>query len=113
MTTQTASNPSTRWNLVISEQTNVAVRSFLAQRGFKKGDLSSFVEEAVRWRVFDQTLTQARESFDALSVGESQSLLDEALEQVRAEHLQGGGYDTFGPAKARRTRPKALRKPAI
>ena len=61
----------TRWNLVISEQTNIAVRSFLALKGFKKGDLSSFVEEAVRWRVFDQTLTEARSGFDDLQVTSS------------------------------------------
>lgn len=101
MTAQAAPNPSTRWNLVISEQTNVAVRSFLAQRGFKKGDLSSFVEEAVRWRVFDQTLARSREGFDALGTQESENLLDEALEQVRAEQLQGGAYDTFRPSTAR------------
>ncbi len=123
MAAQTASNPSTRWNLVISEQTNRAVRGFLAQRGFKKGDLSGFVEEAVRWRVFDQTLTQAREGFDALNVKESQNLLDEALEQVRAEHLQSGSYAAFKPvkvasiktlsAKPGKKRPVALQKPVI
>ena len=115
MTAQTVSSPSTRWNLVISEQTNVAVRSFLAQRGFKKGDLSTFVEEAVRWRVFDQTLNQAREGFDVLSENESQNLLDEALEQVRAEGLQSEAYDAFRPAKApkttRKTPSNALQKP--
>lgn len=91
--------PSTRWNLVISDQTNRAVRSFLAQRGFKKGDLSSFVEDAVRWRVFDQTLVQAREGFDGAGPKESQNLLDEALEQVRADGLTAGAYDAFRPAK--------------
>ena len=116
MATQAASNPpspSTRWNLVISEQTNVAVRSFLAQRGFKKGDLSSFVEEAVRWRVFDQTLTLAREGFEALPIEESQNLLDEALEQVRAEGLRGGAYDAFTPVKARKPAPKGLKKAGV
>lgn len=88
-------NAATRWNLVISEQTNVAVRSFLARRGFKKGDLSSFVEEAVRWRVFDQMLGQAREGFDGLEVAEAENLLDEALSQVRAEGLANVRYDSF------------------
>ena len=90
---------STRWNLVISDQTNIAVRSFLAQRGFKKGDLSSFVEEAVRWRVFDQTLAQARKGFDEADSNESQNLLDEALAQVRADGLIAGTYDAFRPVK--------------
>lgn len=92
--------PSTRWNLVISEPTNIVVRSFLAQRGFKKGDLSTFVEEAVRWRVFDQTLSQARAGFEELDAPEAQSLLDEALSQVRAEGLAAGRYDNFKPRKA-------------
>jgi|GEM_PF-80670 len=86
-----------RWNLVISGQTNVAVRTFLAQRGFKKGDLSAFVEEAVRWRVFDQVMGQAREGLDALTPQDAESLLDEALSQVRAEGLAAAVYDPFRP----------------
>jgi len=95
MQNTTTNNNSTRWNLVISEQTNVAVRSFLAQRGFKKGDLSNFVEEAVRWRVFDQTINQARVGFDALEPQEAENLLDEALNQVRQEGLAAGQYKPF------------------
>ncbi len=90
----TNSNPA-RWNLVISEQTNIAVRSFLALKGFKKGDLSSFVEEAVRWRVFDQTLNEARSGFDGLQVDEAQNMLEEALAEVRAEGLTTGRYAAF------------------
>ena len=90
---------SIRWNLVISEPTNIAVRSFLAQRGFKKGDLSSFVEEAVRWRVFDQTLTQARAGIDELDAPDAESLLDEALSDVRKEGLAAGRYDDFSHKK--------------
>jgi hypothetical protein len=29
----------------------------------KKGDLSKFIEDAVKWRVFDQTLAEARDKF--------------------------------------------------
>ena len=93
------SNPA-RWNLVISEQTNIAVRSFLALKGFKKGDLSSFVEEAVRWRVFDQTLAEARSGFDDLHIDEAQNMLDEALAEVRAEGLTAGRYSAFSSVKA-------------
>ena len=38
----------TRWSLSIPEETNLAVRTFLARKGGKKGDLSRFVDEAVR-----------------------------------------------------------------
>lgn len=90
---------SARWNLVISERTNVAVRSFLAQRGFKKGDLSSFVEDAVRWRVMDQTITQARAGFDTIDPQEAQSLLDETLSEVRQDFLRTDAYAALVPSR--------------
>ena len=39
-----------RWNLSVSEETDRTVRMFLARNGGKKGDLSRFVDEAVRRR---------------------------------------------------------------
>ncbi|MDT8873479.1 ribbon-helix-helix domain-containing protein [Komagataeibacter rhaeticus] len=50
----------TRWTVSVSRETDITVRSFLAQRGMKKGDLSRFIEEAVRWRVFDRTMAEAQ-----------------------------------------------------
>lgn len=38
----------TRWTVSVSKSTDISVRSFLAQRGIKKGDLSKFIEEAVK-----------------------------------------------------------------
>ncbi len=107
----TSSSSSTRWNLVISEQTNLAVRSFLAQRGFKKGDLSSFVEEAVRWRVFDQIVSQAREGFEGLTARDAEGLLDEALSEVRAQGLANGMYAPFESSTPPRVMESAPRKP--
>lgn len=104
MPSSSNANAATRWNLVISEQTNIAVRSFLARRGFKKGDLSSFVEDAVRWRVFDQMLGQAREGLDGLAVMDAESLLDEALSEVRDEGLANARYAAFQSA----TQPVAM-----
>ena len=117
MSTLTNSNAA-RWNLVISEQTNIAVRSFLALKGFKKGDLSSFVEEAVRWRVFDQTLGQAREGFNDLDLQDAENLLDEALQEVRSNSLNSGLYSAFAPKKAtakprRYSVDKKLVKPSL
>ena len=53
----------TRWTVSVSKETDISVRSFLAQRGMKKGDLSKFIEEAVKWRVLDQTIAEARGKF--------------------------------------------------
>ena len=104
MISETIPATSTRWNLVISETTNVAVRAFLAQRGLKKGDLSAFVEDAVRWRVFDQVMGQAGERMNVLSSQEAESLLEEALSQVREEGLAAALHDPFKPA----TSPMAM-----
>jgi hypothetical protein len=104
LASSSTNNNAARWNLVISEQTNIAVRSFLALKGFKKGDLSSFVEEAVRWRVFDQTLSEARSGFDDLPTDEAQNMLDEALAEVRAEGLTAGSYSAFSASKPKATK---------
>ena len=66
--------------------------------GSKKGDLSAFVEEAVRWRVFDQMLGQAREGLDGLAAADAENLLDEALSQVREEGLANARYEAFQSA---------------
>lgn len=60
-------NDMTRWTVSVSKNTDIAVRSFLAQRGMKKGDLSRFIEEAVKWRVLDQTITEARGKFEDMA----------------------------------------------
>ena len=38
----------THWTVSVSRDTDISVRSFLARRGMKKGDLSKFIEDAVR-----------------------------------------------------------------
>ena len=73
----------TRWTVSVSKDTDVAVRSFLAQRGLKKGDLSKFIEEAVRWRVLDQTVAEARDKFADLPPEEAEALIDEAVAAAR------------------------------
>lgn len=86
----TTSKETARWNLSINKETDIAVRTFLARSGFKKGDLSAFVEEAVRWRVWDQTLQEARDGFGDLSPDDVASLADEAIASVRAEMVAEG-----------------------
>jgi len=73
----------TRWTVSVSKETDIAVRSFLAQRGMKKGDLSKFIEDAVRWRVLDQTVTEARSKFADLPPDALEALLDEAVAETR------------------------------
>ncbi len=74
----------TRWNLVISDDTDRSVRSYLARTGGKKGDLSRFVDRAVRQAIFWETLESIWQRNKGLSPGEAQSLADEAVAQARA-----------------------------
>ena len=46
----------TRWSLKVSRETDIALRTLLATRGGRKGDLSRFVEEAVNREVLRETV---------------------------------------------------------
>ena len=78
-----ACDTNTRWTVTVSKETDIAVRSFLASRGLKKGDLSKFIESAVRWRVFDHTLTEARKPFADMPPEAAQALIAEAVKATR------------------------------
>jgi hypothetical protein len=73
----------TRWTVSVSKDTDIVVRSFLAQRGLKKGDLSKFIEEAVRWRVLDRTMAEARSKFADMAPEALETVIDEAVTAVR------------------------------
>jgi hypothetical protein len=51
----------TRWNLVVSKQTDKSLRQFLANEGGgKKGDLSRFVEANEMDEIVEESLAWAR-----------------------------------------------------
>uniref|UniRef100_E6QQ37 XACb0070 ribbon-helix-helix domain-containing protein n=1 Tax=mine drainage metagenome TaxID=410659 RepID=E6QQ37_9ZZZZ len=75
---------SIRWTIKVSKGTDISLRSYLAQHGMKKGDLSKFVEEAVRWRVLDKTAAEVRERNSTLSDDEIEAAIRQALAAVRA-----------------------------
>ena len=78
-----SSNTTTRWTVSVSKETDISVRSFLAQRGMKQGDLSKFIEDSVKWRMFDQTMAEARSKFADLPPEALDSLLEEAVAAAR------------------------------
>lgn len=73
----------TRWSVNVDSRTDIDLRTYLAQRGMKKGDLSRFIEESVKWRLLDLTLVEARAAFDGIDAGELDTLLGEALSATR------------------------------
>lgn len=73
-----------RWNLAVSPDTDQSVRMYLAaQGGGRKGDLSRFIEEAVRAHLFERAAAQAREAAANLDESELAGLIDEAVEWAR------------------------------
>ncbi len=74
----------TRWSLSIPEETNLAVRTFLARKGGKKGDLSRFVDEAVRRRVLDLTVCQIKDRNARDDQQDILDLIDEEVDAARA-----------------------------
>jgi ribbon-helix-helix protein len=76
-----------RWTVKVSKSTDTSLRSHLAQKGLKKGDLSKFIEEAVRWRVFYQTVEDTKARNANVPQEEIDAAIDEALDAVRAERF--------------------------
>jgi hypothetical protein len=99
MTKNTASEPeTTRLTITWSKETDRALRTFLGSHGMKKGDLSRFIEEAVRWRIFHQTVREARGAFAGFSPDELQKRIDDAVEDVRERTKQNEtGTDSIQP----------------
>jgi hypothetical protein len=76
-----------RWTVKVSKSTDTSLRTHLAQKGLKKGDLSKFIEEAVRWRVFHQTVEDTKARNTNVPQEEIDAAIDEALTAVRAERF--------------------------
>jgi hypothetical protein len=74
-----------RWNIKVSKETDLTLRTFLGAQGAKKGDLSRFIEEAVRWHVFHRTVQDIKERNADTDPDELQRIIDGAVSEVRDE----------------------------
>lgn len=74
-----------RWNIKVSKETDLSLRTYLGAQGMKKGDLSKFIEDAVRWRMFQQTVQEIKARNAGMDSGEVERIIDEAVAEVRAE----------------------------
>jgi hypothetical protein len=74
-----------RWSIKVSKDTDLTLRTFLGAQGAKKGDLSKFIEEAVRRRVLQCTIQDIRARNADADPDEIQRIVDEAVSEVRAE----------------------------
>lgn len=74
-----------RWSIKVSRETDLTLRTYLGARGMKKGDLSKFIEEAVRWRILSRTVRDIKARNAKAEVNELQATVDAAVREVRAE----------------------------
>ena len=74
----------TCWSVNVDSRTDIDLRTYLAQRGMKKGDLSKFIEDAVKWRLLDLTMAETREAFADTDATELDALIDEAVSAARS-----------------------------
>ena len=91
MSTNGITDETTRLTITWSKKVDLALRSYLGAQGMKKGDISKFIEEAVRWRIFHQTVRQAREVLADVPPHELQQMIDEAVNDVRARRYREHG----------------------
>jgi hypothetical protein len=75
----------TRWTVSVPKETDTALRCFLASRGMKKGDISKFIVDAVKWRGFEQTLAEVRQQVSDVPPDEMQFIIDEAIDAVHQD----------------------------
>ncbi|MDP2826476.1 MAG: ribbon-helix-helix domain-containing protein [Sulfuritalea sp.] len=73
-----------RWTIKVSPETDLSLRGFLGAQGMKKGDLSKFVEDAVRWRMLDRTVQVVKDRNRDMPAEMLEAMIDEAVREVRA-----------------------------
>lgn len=73
-----------RWSLVVSRDTDIAVRQFLVSQGAgRRGEMSRFVEEAVCAHLLDLAAREAKAENANLAQIEIDSAIEEALTWAR------------------------------
>lgn len=77
------------WSLDVSKETDSRLRAHLAQEGLHEEDLPKFVEEAVRWKVFEDTVFRVKARNKGVPAEQIEAIIDEALKSVRADRLAG------------------------
>lgn len=82
-----------RWNIKVSKETDLTLRTFLGSQGMRKGDLSKFIEQAVRTHVFHRTVQDIKARNADTDPDELQSIIDDAVREVRQERHAKGKAD--------------------
>jgi hypothetical protein len=80
----------------VFKEIDLALRTYLGARGMKKGDLSKFIEDAVRWRIFNRTVQGIKSRNAAADPDELQVIIDGAVREARGTHVGSFGRGING-----------------
>jgi len=72
-----------RWSVSVPKETDASVRQYLAKAGLRSDQLSDFVADAVRWRLFDLNVSASRAANADKSDEEIEAAIQQALEETR------------------------------
>jgi hypothetical protein len=78
----------TRLTISWTKETDRELRSYLGSQGMKKGALSKFVEDAVRCRLFDQTVTAIKARNADTDPDALAEMIDTTVRDVRRERAK-------------------------
>src|SRR5579872_3970809 len=73
-----------RWSIKVSKDTDLSLRTLLGSRGMKKGDLSKFIEQAVRAAIFHRSVKESQSRNANTDPGRLQELIDSTVREVRS-----------------------------
>ena len=79
-----------RWNIKVSRETDLTLRTFLGSQGMKKGDLSKFIEQAVRAQLFHRAVQDIKARNADADPAELQVLIDRTVRAVRRKRRARG-----------------------
>lgn len=68
-----------RWSLTIPESTDIALRTYLAGTGMKKGDISQFVDQAVQRQLAELIVDRVKSRNQQYDQATILAGIDEAL----------------------------------
>lgn len=86
-----STEPVVRWNIKVSKETDLSLRTFLGSQGMKKGDLSKFIEKAVLAEVFHQTIADIHQRNRDADSTVIEAEIEAALQEARSETRQRTG----------------------
>jgi hypothetical protein len=87
---------SVRWSIIVDREMDIDVRTRLAQKGMKKGDLSKFVKDAVNWRLLRLTMAEIQDNFKDMAPDEREALIEEAIVWARSPEGIASDVDSGG-----------------